>query len=512
MIDDLGQMLAGLTTALLPIYLLYALAGAALGTIVGVLPGLGPTMTMAMLLPVAFSLGDPLGAIILFGGVFYGSMYAGSITSILLGLPGESSGIVSVFDGHQMTLRGRAGAALLSNGVGSFVGGLLATTAIVFVARPIVDVAVQLSPADYFALIAFALATTTLMGDRLWPGLFALTVGLALGTIGTHSISGDERFVFGIAELRSGIDLSLVAIGLYAVSVVVLNLANLGAGPAKPAVIGKLYMTRQEWRRSVPPYLRGSVLGFVVGVLPGLGGTVATFLSYNLERRLAKHPEEFGRGSIEGLAGPSAADNAGSGGSFVPLLTLGIPGSAATALMLGALQGFGVQTGPLMLQNNPELVWGVIGGLLVANAMLLVLNVPLVGIWVKLLEIPGAILYPLIIVISTVGAYSIGRTPVLLFVVLGLGVIGLTFRLLGIPLAPAVMGIVLGPLLEQEWARTLVISRGSYEGFVSTPLSVVMLSLAVLVLLLPLAQWPIQLLRRRHARTVTAPTAPGGGS
>nr|MDT0662572.1 tripartite tricarboxylate transporter permease [Micromonospora sp. DSM 115978] len=510
MIDNLDQMLAGLTAAILPIYLLYALAGAALGTVVGVLPGLGPTMTMAMLLPVTFSLGDPLGAIILFGGIFYGSMYAASITSILLGLPGESSGIVSVFDGYQMTRRGRAGAALLSNGVGSFVGGLLATTAIVFVAQPIVDLAVKLSPADYFALIAFALATTTLMGDRLWPGLFSLTVGLAIGMVGTHGISGDERFVFGIPELRSGIDLSLVAIGLYAVSVVVLNLANMGSTPRSPAVIGKLYMTRQEWRRSIPPYLRGSALGFVVGVLPGLGGTVATFLSYNLERRLSKRPEEFGRGSIEGLAGPSAADNAGSGGSFVPLLTLGIPGSAATALMLGALQGFGVQTGPLMMQNNPDLIWGVIGGLLVANAMLLVLNVPMVGIWVKLLKMPGAILYPLIIVISTVGAYSIGRTPVLLFAMLTLGLVGLGFRLLGFPLAPAVMGIVLGPLLEEEWARALVISRGSYAVFLSTPLSIVVLTLAAAVLLWPLTRKLIALARDR-AKTA-APVPSGSGS
>ncbi|BCB88236.1 tripartite tricarboxylate transporter permease [Phytohabitans suffuscus] len=501
MINDLGELISGLGSAIQPEYLLYALVGAALGTIVGVLPGLGPTMTMAMLLPITFSLGDPLGAIILFGGIFYGSMYAGSITSILLGLPGESSGIVSVFDGYQMTRRGRAGAALLSNGVGSFIGGLIATVAIVFVARPIVDLAVQLSPADYFALIAFALATTTLMGDRLWPGLFSLTVGLAIGMVGTHAISGDERFVFGVAELRSGIDLSLIAIGLYAVSEVALNLANLGSTPPTPAVIGKLYMTRREWRRSLPPYLRGSVLGFVVGVLPGMSGTVATFLSYNMERKLAKHPEEFGKGSIEGLAGPSAADNAGSGGSFVPLLTLGIPGTAATALMLGALQGFGVQTGPLMLQNNPELVWGVIGGLLVANFMLLVLNVPLVGIWVKLLKVPGALLYPLIIVISMVGAYSIGRTSVLLFVVLILGLVGLALRLVGIPLAPAVLGIVLGPLLEEEWARALVISRGDYGVFLSTPLSVIALSLAALVLVWPLARRVVvgAIERRREA-------------
>lgn len=505
MIHDLAQLVAGLGSAIQPTYLLYALVGAALGTIVGVLPGLGPTMTMAMLLPIAFSLGDPLGAIILFGGIFYGSMYAGSITSILLGLPGESSAIVSVFDGYQMTKRGRAGAALLSNGIGSFVGGLLATTAIVFVARPIVDLAVKLSPADYFALIAFALATTTLMGDRLWPGLFSVTAGLAIGMIGTHAISGDERFVYGIVELRSGIDLSLVAIGLYAIGEVALNLANLGTAPAKPAVIGKLYMTREEWRRSIPPYLRGSVLGFIVGVLPGLSSTVASFLSYNMERRLSKRPWEFGRGSIEGLAGPSAADNAGSAGSMVPLLTLGIPGTAATALMLGALQGFGVQTGPLMLQNNSELVWGVIGGLLVANAMLLVMNVPLVGLWVKLLKVPGAVLYPLIIVISMVGAYSVGRTPVLLYAVLVLGIVGLAFRIIGIPLAPAVMGIVLGPLLEEEWARSLVISRGDYGVFLSTPLSSVVLLLAVAVLVWQLAgKYALALVRRRHAPSLDA--------
>jgi putative tricarboxylic transport membrane protein len=501
MANDFTELLNGLLTALQPEYLLYALIGAALGTAVGVLPGLGPTMTMAMLLPIAFSLGDPLGAIILFGGVFYGSMYAGSITSILLGMPGESSGIVSVFDGYQMTRKGRAGAALLTNGVGSFVGGLLATIAIIFVARPIVDIAVRLTPADYFALIAFALATTTLMGDKLWPGLFSLTVGLGIGMVGTHAISGDDRFTFGVIELKSGIDLSLVAIGLYAVSEVILNLANLKAKPPTPGVVGKLYMTRPEWQESVPPYLRGSLLGFVVGVLPGLSATVASFLSYNLERRISKKPWEFGKGSIAGLAGPSAADNAASGAAFVPLLTLGIPGTAATALMLGALQGFGVQTGPLMLQNNSELVWGIIGGLLVANAILLILNVPLVGIWVKLLKVPGAVLYPIIIVISMVGAFSIGRTPALLVVVLVLGLVGLAFRMSGIPLAPAVMGIVLGPLLEEQGSRALIISRGDLGIFLSTPVSNVAMVLAVLVLLWPIISRVIRTLldRRREA-------------
>lgn len=486
MANDIANLLQAFSIILTPTYLIYALGGCAIGTAIGVLPGLGPTMTMAMLLPVAFELGDPLGAIVLFGGVFYGSMFGGSITSILLGTPGESSGIVSLFDGYPMAQNGRAGAALLCNAVGSFIGGLLATSVIILIARPIVNIAISLGSADYFALIAFALIAVSLMGDRLWTGLFSVCFGLALGSIGTHQISGDARLDFGIIELRSGINIALIAIGLYAVSQMVINMGNIRRTPSEPKEIGKLFMTRDEWRRSAFPFLRGSGLGFVVGMLPGLGGTVGTFMSYAVEKRLAKRPWEFGKGSMEGLAGPSAADNAGSGGSFVPMLTLGIPGSAATALMLGALQGFGVQTGPLMLDQNPELVWGVVAGLLVANFMLLVLNVPLIGLWVKILKVPPQLLYPLVLTMAAVGSYSIGRTQVVLYVLLGLGVFGLLFRLVGIPLAPAVMGVVLGPLLEQNWARALTLSRGSYGVFVSTPLSAILLALGALLLASPL--------------------------
>jgi putative tricarboxylic transport membrane protein len=487
--DSLLQLFAAFGTVLHPEYLLYALLGAAIGTAVGVLPGLGPTVTMSLLLPVVFALGNPLAAIIMFAAIFLGSMYGGSTTSILLSTPGESSSVVSVMDGYRMTKAGRGGAALLTSAVGSFVAGVLSTFALALVAKPLVKFALTFGPAEYFAFAVLALATTSMLGGRPLKAAFSALLGLAVGTVGIHAVSGTNRFTFGILAIYNGIDFELVTIGLFAIVEVLFVVGTLryATTPRVTGTMGKLYMTKEEWRRSIPSWLRGSVLGFFVGLLPGAGATVASYLSYGVERNVSKTPERFGRGKgmIEGLAGPEAANNAASQGALVPLLTLGIPPTAATAVMLGALQGFGVTTGPLMLRDNANFVWAIVASLLVGNVLLLLLNVPLIRVWVKLLSVPTALLSPMILVISTVGVFSLSRNTTDLVLMLIFGALGLLLRVCDVPLAPAVLGLVLGPLMEEQWGRGLTASRGHWSIFVSSPTAIVILILAALAFTFP---------------------------
>ncbi|MGH3642055.1 MAG: tripartite tricarboxylate transporter permease [Mycobacterium sp.] len=478
-------------TVLRPEYLLYAFLGAAIGTAVGVLPGLGPAVTMSLLLPVVFALGDPLAAIIMFCAIFLGAMYGGSTTSILLSTPGESSSVVSVMDGYRMTRAGRGGAALLTSAVGSFVAGVLSTFALTLVAKPLVKFALTFGPAEYFAfaVLALALATTSMLGGRPLKAAFSALLGLAIGTVGIHAVSGTNRFTFGILAIYNGIDFELVTIGLFAIVEVLFVVGTMRhtTTPHVSGTMGKLYMTKEEWRRSVPSWLRGSVLGFFVGILPGAGATVASYLSYGVERNVSKTPEKFGRGKgmIEGLAGPEAANNAAAQGALVPLLTLGIPPTAATAVMLGALQGFGVTTGPLMLRDNANFVWAIVASLLVGNVLLLLLNVPLIRVWVKLLSVPTGLLSPMILVISTVGVFSLSRNTTDLILMVIFGAIGLLLRICDVPLAPAVLGLVLGPLMEEQWGRGLTTSRGDWSIFVSSPTAVIILILAVIAFTFP---------------------------
>lgn len=501
--DSISSLLAAFGTVLQPEYLLYALLGALIGTAVGVLPGLGPSVTMALLLPVVFALGDPTGAIIMFAGIFYGAMYGGSTTSILLSTPGESSSVVTVLDGYRMTKAGRGGAALLSAAVGSFVAGIFATIALSVVAEPIGRIALGLGPPEYVAFAVLALAATSLLGGRPLKAAFSVLFGLAVGTVGIHAVSGTQRFTYGSLALYNGIDFELVTIGMFAVVEVLFVLGTLKmAGHTRPvAAAGKLYMTMNEWRRSAGAWGRGSVLGFFVGVLPGAGATMSSYLSYGLERSISKTPQKFGRGEgmIEGLAGPEAANNAAAGGALVPLLTLGIPASAATAVMLGALQGLGVTTGPLLLRDNPEFVWAIIASLFVGNVMLVVLNVPLVGLWVQLLKVPTALLSPMILVISTVGVFSLSRNTTDLTIMVVFGLVGLALRVCDIPLAPAVLGLVLGPLIEEQWGRALVASRGDWDVFFSSPTATVTWALAAAIGFLPLIQKTLRRARERRS-------------
>jgi putative tricarboxylic transport membrane protein len=501
--DAVQNLLNAFSVVLQPEYLLYALIGCLLGTAVGVLPGLGPTVTMALLLPVVYRLGDPLGTIIMFAGIFYGAMYGGSTTSILLSTPGESSSVVSAMDGYRMARSGRAGAALLTSAVGSFVAGIISAVGLVLVAAPLVRIALSFGPAEYFAFSVLALSTASMLGGRPLKAAFSVLFGLAVGTVGIHAVSGVPRLAYGEVSLYSGIDFELVTIGLLAVVEVFFVLGGVRtATRVSSATIGKLLMTRQEWRRSLVPWLRGSVLGFGVGALPGAGATVSTYLSYGMERAISRTPEKFGRGEgmIEGLAGPEAANNAATGGSMVPLLTLGIPASAATAVMLGALRGFGVPTGPLLLRDNADLVYAVLASFFVGNVMLLVLNLPMIGVWVRLLRVPAQLLHPMVLVLCTIGVFSLGRNQIDLYLMVGFALVGLLLRFCDFPVAPAILALVLGPLTEEQWGRALTGSQGDWTVFVGSPLAVVILVLAIGVATLPFTARLVGRLRRRGQR------------
>lgn len=486
--EAFSGVLSGFAIALQPFYLLLALVGAAVGTAIGVLPGIGPALAISLLLPFTYKLVDPVGAFILFGGIYYGASYGGSTTSILINTPGESSSIVTAIEGHKMARKGRAGAALATAAIGSFVAGTLATFLMMILAHPLAEFALKFGPPEYFAVMVLSLCTVSAIGGGSpVKAAFCTLFGLALGTVGIENTSGQLRFTFGEPSLFDGISVVVAAIALFAISEVLLGLGNLrNKGPSKPLPTGSLLMTREDWRRSVFPWLRGSSVGFVLGALPGAGATIATFMSYAMEKKLARKPEEFGTGAIEGVAGPEAANNASAGGSLVPLLSLGIPGSATAAVMMAAIQGYGINTGPLLLQKHPELVWGLIASLYIGNVMLLVLNLPLIGLWVKLLKVPGSLLYPMILAFSTLGVYSLSRNVFDLYLLYGLGIFGFLLRQFKFPLAPIMLGIVLGPLIETEFRRSLISARGDWSVFVSTPLAVTLLGVSLIMVAGPL--------------------------
>ena len=495
--EALQGLAEGFSVALTPINLMWALIGVLLGTVVGILPGIGPALTVALLLPVTFRL-EPLGSFIMFAGIYYGGMYGGSTTSILLNTPGESASIITALEGNKMARRGRGGAALATAAIGSFVAGTLATLALTFVAPLMVDLALRFGPADYFALMVLAFTTVaSLLGSSPLRGLTSLFTGLGLGLVGIDLQTGQARYTLGVPELFDGVSVIIVAVGLFAVgeTFYVASRLRRGAQDVIP-ISGSVWMSRAEWRRSWRPWLRGSLLGFPLGALPAGGAEIPTFLSYALEKRLSKHPEEFGHGAIEGVAGPEAANNAAAAGVLVPLLTLGLPTSATAAIMLAAFQQFGLQPGPLLFQNSPELVWGLIASLYIGNTMLLVLNLPLVGLWVRLLFIPRPLLYAGILLFAVLGTYSLNNSMIDLVILLIIGFVGFLMRRYGFPVAPAVVGMILGPLAEQQFRRALAISQGDYSVFVREPISATLLATAVLAVALPTVS---ALVRRRRA-------------
>lgn len=476
------ELWRGFEVALQPVNLLWGMAGVTLGTAVGVLPGIGPALTVALLLPVTYGL-DPTAALIMFAGIYYGAMYGGSTTSILLNTPGESATIVTAIDGHQMARNGRAGAALATSAIGSFVAGTLSTIALSVTAPVMVRMALAFGPAEYFALMVLAFVTvTTVLGGSNLAGWLSLLLGLVLGSVGIDALSGQARFTFGIPYLLDGIDPVIVAIGLFAIGE---TLWVASRGPGRDEILpvrGSMWMTAEEWSRSWKPWLRGSAIGFPLGALPAGGADLPTLMSYAVEKRLSDRPDEFGHGAIEGVAGPEAANNASAAGTLVPLLTLGLPTSATAAVLLAAFQQFGLQPGPLLFEHEPALVWGVIASLYLGNVMLLVLNLPLVGLWVKLLSIPRPWLYGGILVVASLGAYSVHRSAGDLLLVACIGIIGYGFRRVDAPVAPVMIGLILGPAAEQHLRRALAISQGDWTPLLTRPLSATLLGVAVMML------------------------------
>jgi putative tricarboxylic transport membrane protein len=482
----LGDLMQGFQVALTPENLLWALIGVLLGTAVGVLPGIGPALTVALLLPVTYRL-EPVSAFIMFAGIYYGGMYGGSTTSILLNTPGESASIVTAIEGNRMAKKGRGAAALATAAIGSFVAGTIGTIGLTFLAPVMVQIGLRFGPAEYFALVVLAFTTVTaLLGTSMARGLLSLFLGLAIGLIGIDTLTGQSRFTFGIPELQNGVDVVTVAVGLFAVGETfwVASRMRHDAGEVIP-MSGLAYMTREDWSRSWRPWLRGTALGFPIGSLPAGGAEIPTFLSYALEKRLSKHPEEFGHGAIEGVAGPEAANNASAAGVLAPLLTLGLPTSATAAILLAAFQRYGLNPGPTLFQRDPDLVWGLIASLYIGNVMLLVLNLPLAGVWVRLLAIPRPLLYAGILVLAGLGTYGVSGSVVDLVVLYLLGALGFAMRRFDIPVAPAVVGMVLGPIAEDHFRRALQIAQGNYTTFVTRPISAAILLLALLALILP---------------------------
>ena len=521
-----ANLLDGFGAVLSPENLLLAAVGVTLGTLVGVLPGIGPALTIALLLPLTFNFSDPVGAFILFAGIYAGGMYGGSTTSILLNTPGESSSVATAIEGFQMAKRGRARAALATAAIGSFVAGTIGIIALTLVAKPMASLAVQFRPQDYLALALLAFASvTTLVGRSAIRGWASLTVGILIGCVGIDELTGQSRLTFGVDQLGNGIDIVIVAVGLFAVGEALHMAAKLRKGddeelldPDQAAeelddpehIPPARWLSRTDVRRSWKPWLRGAAIGFPFGALPAGGAELPTFLSYSVEKRLAKRPEEFGKGAIEGVAGPEAANNASFSGTLVPLLTLGLPTSATAAIMLAAFQIFNLQPGPQLFTEHSDLVWTLVASLYVGNVMLLLLNLPLIRVWVKVLEIPRPLLYAGILVFATLGVYSLSGSTIEVVVMYLIGVMGFFMRRYEFPIAPVILGVILGPVMEIQFRRALVTSGGDWGVFVSRPLTVVLLSAAVIAVALPYLPRVYAHLRGREAR-VPAKWAFGDG-
>ena len=504
--DAFSQLMSGFGDALTPTNLLLALIGVTIGTAVGVLPGIGPALTVALLLPITFRL-EPTGALILFAGVYYGGMYGGSTTAILLNTPGESASMVAALEGNKMARAGRAAAALATAAIGSFVAGTIATVLLTFVAQPFANVAVKFTPADYVGLMLIAFVTVaTLLGASPLKGIASLLIGLTIGLVGIESQSGQARLTFGIPTLLDGVDVVIVVVALFAIGEVFQHALKGGGGGTVTPLKGRAVMTKEDWRRSWPAWLRGTAFGFPIGALPAGGAEIPTFLSYATERRLSKHPEDFGKGAIEGVAGPEAANNAAAAGVLVPLLTIGLPTSATAAVILTAFQSYGLQPGPQLFTESGPLVYALLASLYVGNVMLLVLNLPLAKVWAKLLQIPAYGIYAGILVFATLGTFASGGSLADLLLLYVLGLLGVLMAMADVPVAPAIVGLILGPLAETQLSRALAISEGDVSVLWSTTLSKVLWLVAVVALVAPVV-WTRIIRRQQIPAEATAAAA-----
>ena len=478
--DSFHGIAHGLAIAAMPTHLLYTLIGVFTGTMISHLPGIGPSAGIALLIPATFGM-DPSTALMMLAGIYYGCMYGGAVTAILLNTPGDAAAVMTVLDGYPMARKGRAGAALAIAAVSSFIAGTLGITALAFVAVPLSELALKFGPAEYFTLILFALTTVSaLTGESIAKGMMATCIGLAISTIGLDLQSGTARFTLGLNELQDRVNFLVVAVGMFALSEVSRMVEGTREGTMHAVrVQGRLWFTLEEWRRAWPAILRGGSVGFFCGAAPGLGGTISAMLSYILEKKISRRPEEFGHGAIEGVAAPEAATNADTCGAFVHLLALGIPGSGSTAVIMGAFIMYGIQPGPMLFQSQPDLVWGLIASMYVGNVLLLVLNLPLVGLFARILYVPPGVLLVLILGIAAVGIYSFDTQVFDLYLALAFGVAGYAFRKLDIPRGPLIFGVILGGLLEQSFRQAMTISSGSPLIFVSSPIAVFLLLCSV---------------------------------
>ena len=482
--DLLSNLSLGFETAFTLQNLAYCFIGCVLGTLIGVLPGLGPIATIAMLLPATYAL-PPIAALIMLAGIYYGAQYGGSTTAILINIPGESSSVVTAIDGYQMARNGRAGVALFTAGMGSFFAGCVATLVLAAFAAPLSELAFKFGPAEYFSLMVLGLiGAVVLASGSLIKAIAMIVLGLLLGLIGTDVNSGTARYSFDVPQLTDGLGFVTVAMGLFGFAEIMLNLEQKEKRETFLKKVTNLWPSKADFKRMIAPILRGTLLGSVLGILPGGGAALASFGAYSLEKKVSKYSAEFGKGAIEGVAAPESANNAAAQTSFIPLLTLGIPPNAVMALMVGAMTIHNIQPGPQVMTSNPALFWGLIASMWIGNLMLIILNLPMIGVWVKLLTIPYRHLYPAILVFCCIGVYSVNNTTFDIYLTAAFGIIGYLFNKLGCEAPPLLLGFVLGPMMEENFRRALLLSRGDFTVFVTRPLSASLLFVALILVAL----------------------------
>jgi putative tricarboxylic transport membrane protein len=481
--DMFSGLIAGFQSLLHPAILIYCFVGVFVGTLVGVLPGIGPIGAMSILLPSTFGL-PPAASVIMLAGIYYGAMYGGSTTSILVNIPGEAASVITCLDGYQMARRGRAGPALGISALGSFIGGTFSIIALMFLVFPLADAALKFGPPEFFALMFLGMTILTYLArGSVLNAVLMVLLGLILGTVGIDPISGMSRFHFGLPSLLDGVGLVPVAMGLFGVAEVLTGLESLVPRSILQTKIKNLLPNLQDWKESAGPISRGSVVGFLCGILPGAGAVMSTFLSYTIEKKLSKHPEEFGKGAIAGVAGPETANNAAAGGAFVPMLALGIPPNPIMGILLGSLMIHGVSAGPLLITQHPDIFWGVIASMYLGNIMLVLLNLPLIGMWVKVLKVPPHILLPVILLCCLIGSYAANNNSADVIIMVTFGIVGYILRKIGYELAPLIMALVLGPMIESNFRNSLTMSDGGFAIFFQRPISAVVLIIAGLLLL-----------------------------
>ena len=484
--DTLASLSHGFAIALQPLNLFYCFMGSLMGTLVGVLPGLGPVASIALLLPATFHL-NPVSAMIMLAGICYGAMYGGSTTSIMLNIPGEAASVITCLDGYMMARKGRAGPALGISALGYFIAGTVSVFGLVLLAPPLARFALKFGPPEYFSMMVMGMTVVTYLArTSMIKALMIAAFGIMVGCIGMDPTAAKPRFTFNIMEFYDGVGLAAVIMGLFVVAEVLENAGLMVKREVFSGKISGIYPNKEDWKRSALPITRGTLLGFFMGILPGIGNIIPTFISYALERKISKHPERFGTGVIEGVAAPEACNNSAVGGTFIPLLSMGIPANAMTAILLGALMIYGLQPGPLLIKNSPDLFWGVIASMYIGNFMLLVLNLPLIPLWVQVLKVPYSYLFSFILLFVCIGAYSLSNSVTDIFIAIGFGIIGYLLKLFGYEGAPFVLGFVLGPILETALRRSLILSDGSFMIFVTRPLSALFLAVVVVITILPL--------------------------